>query len=292
MRVLLTSNASYDPPLGGSTRSNLIWLSHLANAGHACRVVCAGAETRTTGASGIEIASVAQLSRRTSALSGHIREFEPDWVLVSSEDLSHVLLREAHQTAGNRLVYLAHTPQWYPFGPASWHRDPQAAAIVHDSVGVVAISVAMADYIKEHCGAMATVIHPPMYGKPPYARFGSFEKGYVLMVNPCVVKGISIFLGLAERFPDIPFTALEGWGTTSKDREKMSRLPNVTVLETVPDIDQTLAGARLLLMPSLWLEGFGLIAMEAMLRALPVIASNSGGLVEAKSGTGFVIPIR
>ena len=48
----------------------------------------------------------------------------------------------------------------------------------------------------------------------------------------------------------------------------------------------------LLLMPSLWLEGFGLIAMEAMLRGLPVIASDSGGLVEAKAGTGFVIPVR
>jgi hypothetical protein len=32
--------------------------------------------------------------------------------------------------------------------------------------------------------------------------------------------------------------------------------------------------------------------MEAMLRGLPVIASDSGGLVEAKTGTGFVIPIR
>ena len=45
-------------------------------------------------------------------------------------------------------------------------------------------------------------------------------------------------------------------------------------------------------MPSLWYEGFGLIAMEAMLRGLPVIASDSGGLQEAKRGTGFVIPVR
>ena len=45
-------------------------------------------------------------------------------------------------------------------------------------------------------------------------------------------------------------------------------------------------------MPSLWLEGFGLIAMEAMLRGLPVIASDSGGLREAKAGTSFVIPVR
>ena len=90
----------------------------------------------------------------------------------------------------------------------------------------------------------------------------------------------------------MPFAALTGWGTTSHDRRALSSLPNVRTLETVPSIDDVLAQSRLLLMPSLWYEGFGLIAMEAMLRGLPVIASDSGGLVEAKRGTGFVIPVR
>jgi glycosyltransferase involved in cell wall biosynthesis len=72
----------------------------------------------------------------------------------------------------------------------------------------------------------------------------------------------------------------------------MRALPNVRVLESVPQIDDALRGARLLLMPSLWYEGFGLIAMEAMLRALPVIASDAGGLVEAKAGTGYVVPVK
>ena len=88
------------------------------------------------------------------------------------------------------------------------------------------------------------------------------------------------------------FAGLTGWGTTRADRQAMARLPNVTILETVPSIDDVLAKASLLLMPSLWLEGFGLIAMESMLRGVPVIASNSGGLQEAKAGTGFVIPIQ
>jgi glycosyltransferase involved in cell wall biosynthesis len=66
----------------------------------------------------------------------------------------------------------------------------------------------------------------------------------------------------------------------------------MTVLESVPNIDDVLSQSRLLLMPSLWYEGFGLIAMEAMLRGLPVIASDSGGLKEAKRGTGYIIPVR
>src|SRR6202044_3424093 len=52
-----------------------------------------------------------------------------------------------------------------------------------------------------------------------------------------------------------------------------------------------LAQTRILMMPSLWYEGFGLIVMEAMLRGIPVVSSDSGGLKEAKGGTGYVIPV-
>ncbi|MBC8167631.1 MAG: glycosyltransferase [Bryobacteraceae bacterium] len=296
MRVLLTANASYAPPKGGSTRSNLVWLEHLAGSGHACMVVCASdgdtPDATTIDGSNIEIRSVRELSRRTQVLKEYITEFRPDWVLVSSEDVSHVLLRAAYAAAPDRLIYLAHTPQWYPFGPASWHPDRQATDILREARSVVAIAHTTADYIAQHAGVSAEVVHPPIYGTPPWPRFGSFERGYVLMINPCVVKGISIFLELARRFPAIPFAGLSGWGTTSADRQAMNALPNIRVLDSVPRIDDVLSEARLLLMPSLWYEGFGLIAMEAMLRGLPVVASDSGGLAEAKTGTGYVIRVR
>lgn len=296
MRVLLTANASYDPPKGGSTRSNLIWLAHLARTGHHCVVLCPTdsdkPDFRTVTPDGIEIRAYRDLSRRTELIRENITDFHPDWVLVSSEDVAHVLIRAAYAAAPDRLVYLAHTPQWYPFGPATWHPDPQATEIVRQARSVVAIGQTTAAYIREHAGARADVVHPPMYGEAPWPRFGSFGSGYVLMINPSVVKGISIFLELARRFPDVEFAGLAGWGTTSEDRRAMQALPNVRVLETVPSIDSVLEQARLLLMPSLWYEGFGLIAMEAMLRGLPVVASDSGGLVEAKAGTGYVVPVR
>ena len=40
------------------------------------------------------------------------------------------------------------------------------------------------------------------------------------------------------------------------------------------------AGARFLVVPSDWCETFGLVAAEAMVRGVPVIASRSGGLPE------------
>ena len=293
MRILLTSNASYAPARGGSTRSNLVWLAHLAERGHACRVVSAAvAEDAEDTVRGIQIHSVKNLTRRRTVLENHIREFDPDFVLVSSEDLSHLLLGEATRIAPDRIVYLAHTPQFFPFGPESWNADARATEMIRSARAVVAIGRSTAGYIEQATGVHPAVIHPRIYGQPPFARLGCFDRGAVTMINPCQVKGIGIFLELARRFPDYSFRALAGWATSGNDRKALASLKNIQLIESVDNIEEALREARVLLMPSLWYEGFGLIAMEAMLRGTPVISSDSGGLVEARQGTGFVIPVR
>ncbi len=297
MRILLTANASFVPPRGGATRSNLIWMDQMAGAGHVCRIVCGasgeGAELRFH--ESIAVFAVEDPSRRIQVLRQEIREFQPDWVLVSSEDLGHGLLREAQHSAPGHVVYLAHTPQFFPFGPASWNPDREAAALVAGAAGVVAIGHCVADYIARWLGREAVVIHPPIYGAGPFADYGALGTGLgagmVNMINPCAVKGLPIFLEIAARLPEIEFGVVPGWGTTGSDRRALERLPNVRFLPNARNIDEVLARTRVLLMPSLWYEGFGLIVMESMLRGIPVIASDAGGLVEAKHGTGYVIPV-
>lgn len=290
MRILLTSTASYAPPRGGSTRSNLVWLRQLAASNHTCQVVCStwNAEDHVSRSEGIEIRAFRDLARRSHRLAECIHAFEPDWVLVSSEDLSHSLLRQAEAAAAGRVVYIAHTPQFFPFGPESWNPDPRATQIAQGARAVVVIGEHMRGYVGRHAGVTAHVVHPPIYGDPAPV----FDpNGFALMINPCAVKGLAIFLALSERFPEYRFAGLAGWGTTSEDRAAMASHANIEILDTVPDIGDALRRARVLLMPSLWYEGFGLIAMEALLRGLPVIASNSGGLEEAKRGTGYVVPV-
>jgi glycosyltransferase involved in cell wall biosynthesis len=82
------------------------------------------------------------------------------------------------------------------------------------------------------------------------------------------------------------------WATLESDLERLRRLPNVHVLKPAEDIDEILAQTRILLVPSLWGEGFGLIVVEAMLRGIPVLASNVGGLPEAKMGVDYLLPVR
>jgi glycosyltransferase involved in cell wall biosynthesis len=318
LRILLTANASYVPPRGGATRSNIVWLDLLTRAGHECRIVCselarddagkleqlrsegiraeveAGSsdEVQIVRRGAILVFAAAAPQRRRLLLTEQIRQFQPDWVLVSSEDLGQVLLREAADAAPGRIVYLAHTPQLFPFGPASWNPNPDGASLVRGSAAIVAIGEHTADYIARHAGRRPAVIHPPIYGEGPFEDYSSFDAGLVTMINPCALKGISVFLALAHRFPQVGFAALPGWGTTASDRGALAGLPNVTVLANANHIEDVLRRTRVLLMPSLWYEGFGLSAMEALLHGIPVIASDSGGLAEAKRGTRFVVPVQ
>jgi len=307
MRILLTS-----------TRSNRAWLDVLSSRGHTCRVVCGAAPAETheqvdaitaeaasqgllvdpardhqefIAGSGIHVSIYRRLGRQAGLLTDEIEAFQPGWVLVSSEDIGHSLLREADEAARGRVVYLAHTPQFLPFGPESWSPDAQASSRVARAAAVVVIGSHMGGYIDEHLGVRARVVHPPVYGPGPFDNIARCDQGFVLMVNPCTVKGLPIFLEVARALPHVKFAALPGWGTTAQDRAHLDALPNVLVLEPVRRIQEVLERTRVLLMPSLWYEGFGLIVMEAQLRGIPVIASDSGGLIEAKHSREFVLPV-
>jgi surfactin synthase thioesterase subunit/glycosyltransferase involved in cell wall biosynthesis len=271
----------------------LVWLRAIAAAGHECHVVCGatGDQTGPVDCDGIRIERYAGLSRDASPIREAVDRLEPDFVLVSSEDVSHTILRECYRASPARIVYLAHTPQWFPFGPEAWHQDREAAAMLREALAIVAIGRHMAQYIEEHLGRSAEVLHPSIYGEAPWPEYSNFGRGKILLINPCQVKGLPIFLELARRLPELHFAALRGWGTNAADLAALRSLPNVELLQPVPVIDEVFANTSVLLAPSLWYEGFGLVATEALLRGIPVLASDYGGLAESTASSEMRQPI-
>ncbi len=114
-------------------------------------------------------------------------------------------------------------------------------------------------------------------------------------------KGVDILLkAFVEVIKTIPSAKLliAGSGPFEKQLSHQIMALNLTnhvqMLGFIPpeNLSNTLANAWVQVVPSLWAEPFGMVAAEAMMRGVPVIASQTGGLQEiVQDGvTGLFIP--
>ena len=304
MKILVAQSMSYFG-LGGASKANRAVIEGLARRGHSCTVLSveshrdtAAQGFRVVGAhlppvlkrGGVKIFAAASDWEQAAFLPRLRRAFGPDWTLVS--DTGVLLLTTALENDPAGVVMLAHsTITNLPTGSADEIKE-SIRALLGRAAGIITVSGYMREYVREWSGLDSTVIHFPSYGPGPFKRFDNFEGGYVTMINPCGYKGISIFTALARNLPQVKFAAVPTWGTAPEDRAALARLPNVTMLEPSSDVDDIFARTKVLLTPSLWGEAFGQVVVEAMLRGIPVLASNAGGLPEAKLGVDYVLPVR
>src|SRR5690349_12398670 len=274
MRILLLQSSAYIPSLGGANKANRLLLEQLAAQGHECHVLgtSSGGGATAFRHAGVQVEAVPDGAQLRARAAARLRELAPDRVLVSSEDPAQILLEEAVQ-ASPHVVYLAHTTLHLPFGPDGFLQSPARTALLSRTAGIVAVSGYIRDYIRRWAGLDSVLLRFPVYGAGPFPELGDFDRGSVTLINPCAVKGISIFLELARRLPEVPFAAVPTWGTTAEDREALVALKNVRILQPAANIDEIFRETRVLLAPSLWGEAFGQVAVEAMLRGIPVLAS-------------------
>ena len=317
MRILLAQNALYYPAYGGGDRSNRLLLEALAARGHQCRVVARIARfgaaghalyLRELGAravsplsteggvvvfrrAGVEAHVVTQHPNLRAYFSAQIVAFAPDAILTSTDDPAQLLLAVSVRAAAPT-VYLARATLAVPFGPDCAFPSAAKTEVLRQADAVVGVSRYVADYIRKWSGIPAVHVPISLLDPPPYPELGRFENEFVTLVNPCAVKGISIFLELAGRMPEVRFAAVPTWGATQADRAALARRANVTLLDPVDNVDDILRRTRVLLVPSLWAEARSRIVVEAMLRGVPVIASNIGGIPEAKLGVDYLLPVR
>ncbi len=318
MRILLAQNSLYYPAHGGGDKSNRLLVEALAARGHACRVVARTARfggqehaaylaelaARSVPARcpdeglvrfehrGVDVRVVTNRPNLRACLSAEIAAFQPEVILTSTDDPAQILLEAALENERARVVYLARATLALPFGPDCAFPSTAKAATLRRADAVVGVSEYVADYIREW-GSIDSVHVPISLLEPgPYPELGRVSNEFVTLVNPCAVKGISIFLALADRLPGVRFAAVPTWGTNAADRAALAARPNVRILDPVDRMDDLFARTRVLLVPSLWAEARSRVIPEAMLRGIPVIAARAGGIPEAMLGQPYLLPVR
>ncbi len=318
MRLLLLQNMLYVPTLGGANKANRLLLEELVLRGHTCKVIVPAIgshgpqslsefahelairriEVRSESAEacvfeyrGVEVHAVLKPEHLYGYAFNQVTLSTPDLIMVSSQDPGQLLLAAGLKAGVAPLVYLLHCPLDLPFGPHSIFKSAATTRLIERVHGIITVSAFMRDYILRWAGLNSSVLRFPVYGSGPFKNLASFDRGFVTFINPCANKGMSIFVKLVELFPGVEFCAIPAWGTTETDYARLKTLANVTILEPSENIETILAKTRLLLVPSLWPEAFGIVVVEAMLRGIPVIASNVGGLAEAKLGVDHILPV-
>lgn len=318
MRILLGHNSLYYPAHGGGDKSNRLLMEALAALGHQVRVAtrverfgqsdhekllhdlavrgveAAGAPGGTIRfqRNGVDVRVLSQNSHLRGFFAEQIADFDPDVIITSTDDPAQLLFDVAVKAERARLVYLVRATIAVPFGPESSSLSEPRAERLRQADAVVGVSHYVAAYCRRWGGLEA--VHVPISLLDPERPrlVGRFDNPYILMVNPCSVKGIDILLALAGRFPDLLFGAVPTWGTTARDLEALRRHANIHILQPVDNIDDLLRQTRVMLVPSVWAEARSRMILESMSRGIPVMASDVGGIHEAMMGVDYLLPVR
>jgi glycosyltransferase involved in cell wall biosynthesis len=316
LRILLAHNSLYFPSYGGGDKSNRLLMEALAGRGHTVRVVARvehfGAEAharllrelsgrgvclRAHRASaefqlnGVEVRILTRDPSLRAYFAAQVEIFDPEIIIASTDDSAHLMLEAALRAPRARVVYLVRATIALPFGPDSALASAFQAEVLRQADGVVAVSEYVAQYARRWGGLAAIYVPISLLDPGEHPDLGRFDNRYIGMVNPCAVKGISIFLELAARFPALQFAAVPTWGTTAEDLACLKKLRNIFVLPPADHIDDLLRQTRVMLVPSLWAEARSRVILEAMSRGIPVIASDVGGLAEAKLGVDYLLSV-
>lgn len=206
-------------------------------------------------------------------------DFKPDVVLTYGGDPASRAALVAARAAGAAAVFWLH------------NRAYTDAAMFRAFDAVVVPSADARDDYRDRLGLNSVVLPGPW----AWDRFRCDPAGapHVTFVNPEPAKGVFWFARLADVLgrarPDIPFLVVEGRGRAGwLDRSgvDLRGVVSVRTMPNTPDPRRFYRMSKVVLMPSLWLEGLPRVAVEAMANGIPVVGSGRGGLAEVLAAGG------
>jgi glycosyltransferase involved in cell wall biosynthesis len=207
-----------------------------------------------------------------------LNSYSPDEVIAMN---SHPMIQHALQAARERGITTVFTLRSHGYFDSRFFEN-----VDH----VFTTSRYLSDVYREKIGLDSTPIDSPIEWSEVVAPEES--RAFLTFVNPSLHKGVLLFARLAQMLgdarPDIPLLVIQ----SGYDAGALNRIPGIDFtlypqIMAAPPVKRPadfLALTRLLLVPSIWDEPLGRVAIEAMINGIPPLVSDRGGLAESIGG--------
>ncbi|HEY2989792.1 MAG TPA: glycosyltransferase family 4 protein [Candidatus Binatia bacterium] len=273
---------------GGAAISTLDFLRRLErDFGHRCLMLSRHPVPRRETIAGIEVAAYRDLDE----LKETVRRFQPDVMLGALANATDAL-RVARRYRIPGFVHLhsyefcAPTAdeqiQWGLAPETVFPPPAEADFVLRSADGLFACSRHMQRRLEQQHGRRADVLYCDFAPEEVLLdAAGPRRPEYISGICGYRHKGLEVLLHLAGKFPHQRFLLAGALGTDIdlSYRTRLAVLPNLFLPGRMP-IKNLLGRSKIVLVPSLWPEPFGRIAVEAMANGIPILASYTGGLQE------------
>ncbi len=232
-----------------------------------------------------ELPSPEETAAFVAVLAEAMRRFRPDVLLTYGGDPASRGVVQVAKKAGAKVAF--------------WLQNfayPDAAAF-DGCDAVIVPSRFSRDHHRKTLGIECVAL-PPVIDVNRVACERPDGGRFVMFVNPVPEKGVFWFARMAEviarQRPDIPLLVVEGRGRADWLGRCGVDLRGVTSLyrmANTPDPRAFYRQTRVVVIPSLWRESFGRVAVEAMFNGIPVVASDRGALPEVVGTGGTCLPV-
>ena len=180
-------------------------------------------------------------------------------------------------------------------GHRDW-REKLKLLITKHATENIAVSEAVARTIGIDC---KIIVNP--FARGVFRNIGESAKSRDLAFLGRLVssKGVDVLiraLSLLKNSGLKPHLTIIGGGPERRALETLSRNlgldSQISFAGTIPtdDVSKILSEHKVLVVPSIWNEGFGVVALEGIASGCVVIGSDSGGLPEAIGSCGLIVP--
>jgi len=170
-------------------------------------------------------------------IESQIKAFQPTHV-VFNDPLSLKATSVMPLGPGISRVFVIHCAEQLPFGPYAGGLDEgSCSSVEHDLLrgvdGIWSVSQAMTDYARKHGQLNSTVFpHDPWTYLDEKTHqvpqgYNNWDKEIVGMINPSLVKGVTVLLNLAERLSHVKFAVWISWAFDEEVRAQLEAMPNI-----------------------------------------------------------------